>query len=255
MKLSRQALGSVAQLLASLPTDSVDILFFKHLDTPMDNVPYGQVGILDAVQDGTESQLAALVGELVREKSAIRADAGTKYVFDGRWRELERWLLFDGWAVEEGQLARVSPDAEEETEIREKMWEDLEASGLDEDGAIRQSVENAGAALATETPDYNASITNVRIALETVARRAATQRATDSGTDYEDASWGRALDFLRNVGVLDQGEEEILARVYTFISPGAHVPAGVTDEEWARLARTFGLSSAYFILKKNRGAS
>jgi hypothetical protein len=44
----------------------------------------------------------------------------------------------------------------------------------------------------------------------------------------------------------------MLARVYTFISPGAHLPKGVTDEEWARLARTFGLSSTHFVLRKFR---
>ena len=99
-------------------------------------------------------------------------------------------------------------------------------------------------------PDYNGSTTKVRIALETVARRAAAAVARKKGGGYPNDSWGKALQFLRSDGVIEAGEEEILARVYTFISPGAHVPKGVTAEEWARLARTFGLSSAYFLLRK-----
>ena len=102
-----------------------------------------------------------------------------------------------------------------------------------------------------EPPDYNDSTTKVRIALETTARRAATQRAAAGGAPYPADTWGNALAYLRNAGVLEVDEEQMLARVYTFISPGAHIPAGVTDEEWARLARTFALSSCYFLLKKH----
>ncbi len=68
--------------------------------------------------------------------------------------------------------------------------------------------------------------------------------------EYSEYTWGKALHLLRTTGVIEPQEEEILSRVYTFISPGAHVPKGITAEEWARLARTFGLSSAYFLLRK-----
>jgi hypothetical protein len=90
----------------------------------------------------------------------------------------------------------------------------------------------------------------VRIAFETVARRAAAVIEARKSGNYPDYPWGKALQLLRADGVIEPQEEEILARVYTFISPGAHVPRGVTAEEWARLARTFGLSSAYFLLRK-----
>jgi hypothetical protein len=43
----------------------------------------------------------------------------------------------------------------------------------------------------------------------------------------------------------------MLARVYTFISPGAHIPKGITEEEWARLSRTFALGACFFVLKKH----
>ena len=123
-------------------------------------------------------------------------------------------------------------------------------SGLDEDSAIEKAVEDSSKNFVAEPPDFNGSTTNVRIALETVARRAARTTAKKLGGGYPEDSWGKALQFLRSSGVIELSEEEILARVYSFISPGAHVPKGVTAEEWARLARTFGLSSAYFLLKK-----
>jgi hypothetical protein len=83
-----------------------------------------------------------------------------------------------------------------------------------------------------------------------VARRAAAAAAKKKGGGYPEDSWGKALQLLRSSGVIELEEEQILSRVYTFISPGAHVPKGITAEEWARPARTFGLSSAYFLLRK-----
>jgi hypothetical protein len=38
------------------------------------------------------------------------------------------------------------------------------------------------------------------------------------------------------------------------INPGAHRPTGLTDEEWASLARSFALSSTSFLLRNYRTA-
>jgi len=194
-----------------------------------------------------------LVTELMCASSAIRASAPTRYVFDGHWRELQRWLLHDGWILENHMLVRLAPGAEEATGVRDALIQELGSSGLDADGAIRRCIEDAAQAFVREPPEFNASTTNVRIALETVARSAARFRSANGGGVYQNDSWGVALAFLRQAGVLDLDEEQVIARVYTFISPGAHVPTGITEEEWARLARTFGLGATYFILKKHLG--
>ncbi len=171
-------------------------------------------------------------------------------MFESGIQDLERWVLHDGWIVESGTLVRVTPAAEEATGVRDKFIHDLATSGLDEDGAIKTAVENSSKDFVAVPPDFNGSTTKVRIALETVARRGATALAKKNGVNYPEDSWGKALQLLRSTGVIEPDEEAILGRVYTFISPGTHVPKGVTAEEWARLARTFGLSSAYFLLRK-----
>ena len=250
MKFGRETVGSIVQVLSSIERDFVDVLFHKHLGGGSSEFGVGLTGFLNALEYADEDVLAALVAELVRETSAIRAYAPTKYVFDGAWREFERWLLHDGWAIENGELVRLSPEAEEITGVRDSLIEELQASGLDSDGAIRKCLEDAASAFVADPPDFNDSTTKVRIALETMARRAASKLAQSGKGSYPNDSWGKALEFLRDVGVLDPGEEQIIARVYTFVSPGAHVPAGVTEEEWARLARTFVLASCYFLLKK-----
>src|SRR6266545_833782 len=51
-------------------------------------------------------------------------------------------------------------------------------------------------------------------------------------------TWGAALGFLRMTArPMTVQEEQAVSAVYTLISPGAHRPVGLTDEEWARLAR------------------
>lgn len=238
MPPSRQVIASIGQVLGSLLGDGAGVLIYKHLGLRPQELTRGVLGYVEALESADPAAVNELLKEMVREASAIRSGAPTKYVFDGHWRELERWLLHDGWLIEDRQLVRVAPAVEEATGVRDALIEELAASQLDQDRGIRTRIEDAAQAFVREPPDFNASVTNVRIALETTARRAATFRSRHGGPPYPTDSWGAALAYLRNVGVLTLDEEQVLARVYTFISPGAHVPAGITEEEWARLFHT-----------------
>jgi hypothetical protein len=198
----------------------------------------------------SDEALRAMVRELLAANKMVRGTAPVKHVFESAVEDLARWALHDGWMAESGTLVRITPAAEESTGVRDKLLEDLTASDLDGDNAIRTAIEDSAKHFVAIPPDLNASTTKVRIALETIARRAAPKLAAKNGEIYEGDSWGKALQLMRTLGAIEKDEDEILARVYTFISPGSHVPKGLTAEEWARLARTFGLSSAYFLLQK-----
>jgi hypothetical protein len=251
MRLSRQSLSSIAELLGTISWDSAALLLYKHLGLRLENVQSGALGRLEMLEAADPEAVWELVSEIVRESAAIRISASPKYAYDGRLREVQRWLAHDGWAVENGLLLRVAPGAEEATGIRDALLGTLDGSEIDRDGAIRGRIRDAASAFVREPPDLNASITNVRIALETIARRAAAARAGRRGGEGSIDAWGSALAYLRNSAVLTLDEEQVLAKVYTFISPAAHSPAGITEEEWARLARTFGLSACYFIVKRH----
>jgi hypothetical protein len=249
LNLSRQSLASVAELLGTLSADSAELLLYKHFGVRLRDIGSGAMARLELLESAPIDQVGNLVSELVREEAAIRAGTSPKYVFDGRFREVQRWLLHDGWLVEGNELVRVGPAAEEATGIRDALLTLLSESNIDSDEGIRSSIKKAAEAFVKEQPDYNASITNVRIALETTARNCARARAAAGGVPYPEDSWGKALAYLRLAGVLSAPEEEMLAKVYTFISPGAHVPTGLSKEEWARLARTFALGACFFVLK------
>lgn len=247
MIFSHQTRGAMAQVLSTVSTEAAKTFLYKHLGI---SEMYSFVLIL---AEAPPDPLRAMLNELLVHNKILYAAAPVKHVFNSGIEELERWALHDGWIVDDGALVRVTPAAEEATGIRDKFLQDLATTILDSDGAIRNAVESASKNFVSQPPDFNGSITNVRITLETVARRAAIViegRPSGVYPEYSEYKWGKALQLLRTTGVIELQEEEILARVYTFISPGAHVPKGVTAEEWARLARTFGLSSAYFLLRK-----
>lgn len=250
--LSRQVLASIAQLIASLSHDGRYILIYKHFGVNISSYGSSQKSLLEFFGSQDWDAIMSLLKELVTRRSAIRVQASPRHVFDDWWEDLRKWLLYDGWTVEENELVRIAPAAEEATGTREKLLEDLAVSGLDTDKAIAGFVKDAAASFTAEPPDFNDSVTKVRLAFETLARRAA-KAVSDLGPgDYTADSWGRALLYLRQHNVIEQAEEEVLARIYTFISPSAHVPKGMSDEEWARLARTFGLGGTYFLLQKYR---
>lgn len=243
MIFSHQTRGAISQVLLTISTAAAETVLYKHLG--VSQVP----SFLPVLASAPPEALKAMLTELLANNKLLYAAAPVKHVFKSGIEELERWALHDGWIVENGRLVRITPAAEEATGIRDKFLQDIATSGLDVDSAIKTAVENSSKDFVAEPPDFNGSTTKVRIALETVARRAAAAIAKKKG-GYPEDLWGKALRFLRSAGVIEPQEEEILAQVYTFISPGAHVPKGVTAEEWARLARTFGLSSAYFLLRK-----
>ncbi len=245
----------MAQLLAALSHDGRYTLIYKHFGVNISSYGSGQKAFLDLFAGQDWDAIMSLLKELASRSSAIRVQAFPRHVFDDWWEDLRKWLLYDGWTVEDNELVRIAPAAEEATGTREKLLEDLAVSGLDADNAIAGFVEDAAVSFTAKAPDFNDSVTKVRLALETLARRAARAISDRGPGDYTDDSWGRALLYLRQHEVIEQGEEEVIARIYTFISPSAHVPKGMSDEEWARLARTFGLGGTYFLLQKYRATN
>jgi hypothetical protein len=236
----------MAQVLATVSDDTARTFLYKHTGLLASQLP----PVRSILRDAAPDVLKAMLFECLATPEVLRLGTPIKHVFESAVAELSMWALYDGWTVEGGALVRVTPMAEEVTGIRDKLIELLSESGLDGDGAIAGSLEGSAKAFVAQPPDLNSSVTKVRIALETVARRGAKALAAARGIPAPDDSWGKALHFLRSQGAIELSEEEVLAAVYTFTSPGAHVPKGISEEEWARLARTFAVSSTFFLLRK-----
>jgi hypothetical protein len=248
LMLTNQTRASLVQLLQAISPSAVRLLLLKHLD--FDRQGYDTNTLLTVTAAAQPEQMAGLLIELVAGTTSIRADAPTTYVFDNRVRDLRARLRADGYEVIEDALTRLVPAAEPAAQIADHLEIALSQSGLDTDGEVRRLLRESHDDISAAPPDYNGSTTKARIALETIARRGAANLGTRHGRSPTQDSWGAALHFLKAEGVITQVEEDALAKVYTLISPGAHVPRGLTDEQWALLARTFAVSGAYFLARQ-----
>jgi hypothetical protein len=247
----RQVYAAAAQALGALSNDAAQTLLYKHLGAA--NLDRGMMGFVAVMTGGADEPVGSLITELVGQQNQLRHNAPTRHVFDTRVRDLGRWLFHDGLSVEDGRLVALGAAVEEATGVRDLLLDELAASGLDADRALERAVNEAAQAFRSDPPDFNESTTKVRIALETVARRAAPALAVRRNIPAD--TWGAALAFFRvSAGLLTLQEEQALSAVYTLISPGAHRPTGLTDDEWARLARTLALSATYFLIRKYRTA-
>lgn len=61
------------------------------------------------------------------------------------------------------------------------------------------------------------------------------------------------LNFLRLNGFLEPEEEQGLAGVYRFLSPGSHRPLGLSQAEMSRLGRAIAMSMCWFVAKRHAG--
>jgi hypothetical protein len=251
MPFSRQVYASVAQAIDALTQDASSVLLEKHVGSV--DARNGMRAVLEALRRSPDEAVGPLIAELVSQRSQLRHSTPTRHVFDSRVEDLERWLFHDGLSIDEAmRIVSTAPAVEETTGIRDQIFVELAESRLDSDRALEQLLNASAAAFVASPPDFNEATSKVRIALETVARRAAQEIATRRGLPPPNDSWGAALHFLRAQGLLTVPEENAIASHYTLISPGAHRPIGFTEEEWARLSRTFALSATFFLLRQYR---
>ena len=61
---------------------------------------------------------------------------------------------------------------------------------------------------------------------------------------------GSALSNLKTNSFLTQIEEDLMAKTYSFVSNGSHIPLGFTNEEYARYGRNLVMSKCYYIIKR-----
>ncbi len=178
-----------------------------------------------------------------------------------RWRDLLRCLSLDHYRVDRGTIDQgtvvvtIDPQMAGSPALDDDLTTGLNASGLAEAKAIKQSLESSADAFRAVPPDYNACLTHARVALQTLAMAIARRRTATHPGNFDDTSWGAVLQYLRTSGLIDVRHEQLMASVFGFISPGAHVPVGLTQEEMVRLGRSMAVSMCYFLVKHYMGRS
>ncbi|MBS4637931.1 MULTISPECIES: hypothetical protein [Aeromonas] len=246
MQISRRTKFSLSQLLAVVEKPTVYVLFEKFgLEPQLVSSP---AGISDQITSSSEEVLSDLLIELIHTNRTLRNQTNPKYKFDDQYSILKKSLLLDGYKIEEQAIEALDPNFQGHEPVEDALLKELNNSLLQNTIGIERSVKASAEDFVKAQPDYNGSLTNIRIALETLIREIAF--AQGFTTSRNGNTWGPSLAYLKSNGFIDQQEEQALASVFTFISNGAHVPLGFSHEEFVRLGRNLCSSMCYFVVKK-----
>lgn len=259
--LSQRTKLSLCLYLELHDPDFLRIFFQKH-GLSSDSLlyvgsPYSRMDSLrEALFGAGQEQLHGLLDEAIRTQDDLRYRVTPQYRHHQRWDDLVRCLQLDGYRVEGQSLVAVDPTIEAAPPIEDDLSAELRRAGLLEAEEILRLLDSSATAFRKVPPDYNACLGEARVALETLAKAIAKERSRTRPGSFDETRWGQVLAYLRVSGFVTEAEEKGLAGVYGFVSPGAHVPVGLTDEEMACLGRSLVASMCYFLVKRyNRGLS
>ena len=249
--LSSRSLASLAQLLELFEAQFVIVLFAKH---GLRLTVEGGAVLLAAhntLRNQAESPGSfAILDEVVRTNGDLRNRVTPRYRFDERYEDLLRCLLLDGYKVEGKVLTPLDPSIADAPPIEDDLTKALSVTDLDTSQVIAGKLADSAEAFRRSPADYNACMNNARVALESLAREVAQRLCGAQAPPYDPTKWGSILNFLRSREFLSIDEEEGLAGVYRFLSPGSHRPLGLTEAEATRLGRSLALSMAWYLVKR-----
>lgn len=246
MQITKRSKISLAQLLSVVDNESVHVLLDK-----CDLDPYAANSVIDiseAMQSATEKQLSSLIEEISYTSGTLRNTVSPKYSYDNQFKVFRKSLLLDGYIIEDSGIKSLDPNFEGKEPIEDQLLHEVKKSGLDINDEIKKCILESASDFIKDQPDFNGSLTNIRICLETIIRRISIKQGFINNSSGN--TWGPSLNHLKSNAFITEKEEKTLASVFTFISDGAHVPIGFSEEEFVRLGRNLCASMCYFVIKK-----
>ncbi|POE08595.1 hypothetical protein BV921_15310 [Pectobacterium odoriferum] len=250
--ISQRTRHSLAQFLA-IQDISVSIALLGKNNIDHQNL-YSQQLLLNLIhtfQNMSDVVLLSILQEIIATKSNLRAAISPKTRFDERMHDLSQCLVLDGYIIHDQQLTQGDPSIADASPMEDDLMEALRQCGLPRWEDIIAKIRDSDQRFRSSPPDYNASLTNARIALETLAVDIAAEVAEgmEPTPTYNAAKWGEVLRFLRESAEITLEEEKGLAGVFSFLSPGAHRPVGIPENQMTRLGRSFALNMCWFLLQ------
>lgn len=243
--------SSLAQFLA-LQDVSVSIVLLGKYGVQDHSLYPGQllIGLAQTLAGLDNSVVLLILQEVVSTQGNLRAAVTPKTRFDERMHDLTQCLLLDGYIVQDKRLLQTDPSITDAAPLEDDLIIALRNSGAPTREAIITKINDSAEAFRASPPDYNAALTNARIALESLAADVAADVASQqaSNTSFNPAKWGEVIAFLRNSGEITAEEEKGLVGVFGFLSPGAHRPIGIPQSQMTWLGRSLALNLCWFLL-------
>lgn len=236
--LSYRAKISLSQLLGIFGFEYANLLFEKH------SMGNGCRNLSEIKETVTSSNtLDSLIYEIILTKQDLRSRVSPKYKFDDRWSDFEICLFLDGYKIEGTHLVSIEPIINGVIAFEDDLTNEINDSTFSKKEEVKRLINES--AEAFKNCDFNQCLSKSRIAMETIIRTIALNNYCN-----ENDCWGNALNNLKINVFLSQKEEDLMAKTYTFIGDGSHIPLGFTNEEYARYGRNLAMSKCYYIIKK-----
>jgi len=261
MNLGKRSRLSLCQLLLELSYDEMLLLLNKYefetdeLENRWNGVTKGQA-VRDAVLNANPLSIRELMQEIARARGRLRNSVSPRYRFDERWRDLSLCIQLDGYALgrdeygnELDQFVPIEPALEGADTAEDDLTKELRRSRISKSEDVIRLLEES-ANLFRSGDFLNGCLNNARVALQTLATEIAQARISQHPAVYDPSKWGQVIAYLRKSGFLAKEQEEGLSGVFSFLSPGSHVPIGLSEQEFARLGRSFAVSMCYFLSKQ-----
>jgi hypothetical protein len=189
MQVSRRTKFSLAQLLSVVERPIVHVIFDK-FGFATQSV-YSPADISEELNSAEESVLSDLLVEIIQINRTLRSQTSPRYKFDDQYSIVRKSLLLDGYLVGENSIQALDPNFSGHEPVEDALLKELDDSDLQKKEDIKASADD----FVKAQPDYNGSLTNIRIALETLVREIALEKGfstTKSGN-----TWGPSLGHLK----------------------------------------------------------
>ena len=115
-----------------------------------------------------QEKLLSLLDEIARTQGDLRTSVSPRYVHDERWGDLVSCLLLGGYKVENRQFVPIDPKIEGAEPVEDDLSRELNQSVLAKANDILSVLSNSVEAFQRSSPDYNACLSNARVALQTL---------------------------------------------------------------------------------------
>lgn len=252
--IGHRTLYSLAQFLALQTPDVSAVLLTKHgAAHPVLPPSHLHTALVHALQSLDGRVIMDVLAEVVATAGNLKSNVSPKYLFTERMHDLTQCLLLDGYIIEFSKLLKADPSITGAPPIEDDLILAIQNSGAPRRNDVIARINDSATAFRSVPPDFNASLVNVRVALETLAADIAGDLAHKKNIagGYDPTKWGSVITFLRVNGEISVEEEKGLVGVYSFLSAGAHRPLGLPEDQMARLGRSFALNMCWFLLKNH----
>jgi hypothetical protein len=249
--VSERTIYSLTQFLALHAQDFLCVLLTKHgldgLSVRITSVVHDD--LVRVLQAASENEIQNLLIEIGRTQADLRARIDP-YRFDERYKDLQRCLELDGYCLNTDGLIVLDSSVVDASALDDILKIDLRASGLSNFHQIVQKLDDSAKAFCGSPPNFNACLNDARVAMETLASSIAQVRQTQHAGFFDPTKWGSIISYFRVTDFITGEEERGLVGVFGFVSPASHRPIGLSDQEMARLGRSFVEGMCWFLVKR-----